>query len=199
MFTSRAEYRLSLREDNADLRLTEIGRRLGVVDDARWETFARKREAIALEQERLKSIWVNPQNLPPQQAIDLIGKSIEREHSLADLLRRPEITYTSLMALPGTTNAQVAEQVEIQAKYQGYIERQQTEIEHRAQQEDLHLPADLDYAQVRGLSIEVQQKLNRTQPETIGQASRVSGVTPAAISVLLVYLKRAAAALKKSA
>jgi tRNA uridine 5-carboxymethylaminomethyl modification enzyme len=192
-----------LREDNADLRLTEIGRRLGVVDDARWETFARKREAIALEQERLKSIWVNPQNLPPQQAIDLIGKSIEREHSLADLLRRPEITYTSLMALPGagpgTTNAQVAEQVEIQAKYQGYIERQQTEIEHRAQQEDLHLPADLDYAQVRGLSIEVQQKLNRTQPETIGQASRVSGVTPAAISVLLVYLKRAAAALKKSA
>ena len=203
MFTSRAEYRLSLREDNADLRLTEIGRRLGVVDDARWETFARKREAIALEQERLKSIWVNPQNLPPQQAIDLIGKSIEREHSLSDLLRRPEITYTSLMALPGagpgTTDAQVAEQVEIQAKYQGYIERQQTEIEHRAQQEDLHLPADLDYAQVRGLSIEVQQKLNRTQPETIGQASRVSGVTPAAISVLLVYLKRAAAALKKSA
>lgn len=203
MFTSRAEYRLSLREDNADLRLTEIGRHLGVVDDVRWEAFARKREEIALEQERLKSIWVNPQNLPSHQAIDLIGKSIEREHSLSDLLRRPELSYASLMALPGagpgTTDAQVAEQVEIQAKYQGYIERQQTEIEHRAQQEDLRLPADLDYAQVRGLSIEVQQKLNRAKPETVGQASRVSGVTPAAISVLLVHLKRAAAALKKSA
>ena len=137
------------------------------------------------------------------QAIDLIGKSLEREHSLADLLRRPEISYSSLMALPGagpgTTDPQVAEQVEIQAKYQGYIDRQKTEIEHRARQEDLRLPADLDYAQVRGLSIEVQQKLNRAKPETVGQASRVSGVTPAAISVLLVHLKRSAAALKKSA
>ena len=203
MFTSRAEYRLSLREDNADLRLTEIGRRLGVVDDQRWETFARKREEIALEQERLKSIWVNPQILPEQQAIDLIGKSLEREYSLSDLLRRPEVSYTSLMALPGagpgTADLQVAEQVEIQAKYQGYIDRQKTEIEHRAQQEDLRLPADLDYARVRGLSIEVQQKLNRAKPETVGQASRVSGVTPAAISVLLVHLKRSAAALKKSA
>jgi tRNA uridine 5-carboxymethylaminomethyl modification enzyme len=203
MFTSRAEYRLSLREDNADLRLTEIGRRLGVVDDQRWETFARKREEIALEQERLKSIWVNPQILPEQQAIDLIGKSLEREYSLSDLLRRPEVSYTSLMALPGagpgTTDLQVAEQVEIQAKYQGYIDRQKTEIEHRALQEDLRLPAELDYAQVRGLSIEVQQKLNRAKPETVGQASRVSGVTPAAISVLLVHLKRNAAALKKSA
>jgi len=203
MFTSRAEYRLSLREDNADLRLTEIGRRLGVVDDQRWETFARKREEIALEQERLKSIWVNPQILPEQQAIDLIGKSLEREYSLSDLLRRPEITYTNLMALPGagpgTPDVQVAEQVEIQSKYQGYIDRQKTEIEHRARQEDLRLPADLDYAQVRGLSIEVQQKLNRAKPETVGQASRVSGVTPAAISVLLVHLKRNAAALKKSA
>ena len=203
MFTSRAEYRLSLREDNADLRLTEIGRRLGVVDDQRWETFARKREEIALEQERLKSIWVNPQILPEQQAIDLIGKSLEREYSLSDLLRRPEISYISLMALPGagpgTADLQVAEQVEIQAKYQGYIDRQKTEIEHRAQQEDLRLPADLDYARVRGLSIEVQQKLNRAKPETVGQASRVSGVTPAAISVLLVHLKRSAAALKKSA
>jgi tRNA uridine 5-carboxymethylaminomethyl modification enzyme len=203
MFTSRAEYRLSLREDNADLRLTEIGRRLGVVDDRRWETFARKREEIALEQERLKSIWVNPQILPEQQAIDLIGKSLEREHSLADLLRRPEVSYNNLMALPGagpgTSDPQVAEQVEIQAKYQGYIDRQKTEIEHRARQEDLRLPADLDYAQVRGLSIEVQQKLNRAKPETVGQASRVSGVTPAAISVLLVHLKRTAAALKKSA
>ena len=141
--------------------------------------------------------------MPEQQAIDLIGKSLEREYSLSDLLRRPEITYTNLMALPGagpgTADAQVAEQVEIQAKYQGYIDRQKTEIEHRAQQEDLRLPADLDYSQVRGLSIEVQQKLNRAKPETVGQASRVSGVTPAAISVLLVHLKRSAAALKKSA
>lgn len=203
MFTSRAEYRLSLREDNADLRLTETGRQLGVVDDRRWEAFERKREAIALEQQRLKSIWVNPQNLPEQQAIDLIGKSIEREYSLHDLLRRPEVDYARLMTLPqaglGTADAQVAEQVEIQAKYQGYIERQHAEIEQRAQQEALRLPADLDYTQVRGLSIEVQQKLNRAKPETLGQASRVSGVTPAAISVLLVHLKRHTAALKKSA
>ncbi|MGA0116033.1 MAG: tRNA uridine-5-carboxymethylaminomethyl(34) synthesis enzyme MnmG [Burkholderiales bacterium] len=203
MFTSRAEYRLSLREDNADLRLTETGRRLGVVDDVRWEAFARKRDAIALEQERLKSVWVHPHNLSDQQAIDFIGKSIEREHSLADLLRRPEVTYAKLMDLPGagpgSADAQVAEQVEIQAKYQGYIERQRTEIDQRADQESRSLPADLDYAQVRGLSIEVQQKLNRAKPETIGQASRISGVTPAAISVLLVHLKRASANLKKSA
>ena len=203
MFTSRAEYRLSLREDNADLRLTEIGRKLGVVGDRRWEAYARKRDAIACEQERLKSVWVNPRNLTEQQAIDFIGKNIEREHSLADLLRRPEASYASLMKLPGagpgSDDPQVAEQVEIQAKYQGYIERQQTEIEHRSQQETLPLPADLDYTQVRGLSIEVQQKLNRAKPQTLGQASRVSGVTPAAISVLLVHLKRASAGLKKSA
>jgi tRNA uridine 5-carboxymethylaminomethyl modification enzyme len=203
MFTSRAEYRLSLREDNADLRLTEFGRRLGVVDDQRWETFARKREDIALEQERLKSVWVNPQMVSETQAIELIGKSLEREYSLSDLLRRPEVSYSALMALPGagpgTADPQVAEQVEIQAKYQGYIDRQNTEIEHRSRQEELRLPSDLDYAQVRGLSIEVQQKLNRAKPETVGQASRVSGVTPAAISVLLVHLKRHTAALKKSA
>ena len=203
MFTSRAEYRLSLREDNADLRLTEIGRRLGVVDDRRWETFERKREAIAREQERLKSTWVNPRQLTEQQAIDFIGKNIEREYSLSDLLRRPEVSYASLMALPGAgpgvDDPQVAEQVEIQAKYQGYIERQRAEIEHRAQQDELRLPADLDYSQVRGLSIEVQQKLNRARPETVGQASRISGVTPAAISVLLVHLKRISAVLQKSA
>jgi tRNA uridine 5-carboxymethylaminomethyl modification enzyme len=203
MFTSRAEYRLSLREDNADLRLTEIGRHLGVVDDLRWETFARKRDAIALEQERLKSVWVNPQILSAELATELLGKPLEREHSLADLLRRPELTYAALMTMPGAgpgvVDAQVAEQVEIQAKYQGYIERQKTEIEHRAQQDDLRLPADLDYTQVRSLSIEVQQKLNRAKPETIGQASRISGVTPAAISVLLVHLKHAAGALQKSA
>ena len=203
MFTSRAEYRLSLREDNADLRLTEIGRRLGVVDDRRWEVFDRKRESIAREQERLKSTWVNPRQLTEQQAIDFIGKNIEREYSLSDLLRRPEVSYASLMALPGAgpgvDDSQVAEQVEIQAKYHGYIERQRAEIEHRAQQDKLRLPADLDYTQVRGLSIEVQQKLNRARPETIGQASRISGVTPAAISVLLVHLKRISAVLQKSA
>ncbi len=203
MFTSRAEYRLSLREDNADLRLTETGRRLGLVDDRRWETYARKRDAIAREQERLKSVWVNPQIMSADQAIELFGRPLEREHSLADLLRRPEVTYPALMTLPGagpgTSDEQVAEQVEIQAKYQGYIERQRTEIEHRAQQEELPLPADLDYVQVRGLSIEVQQKLNHAKPETIGQASRISGVTPAAISVLLVHLKRSALAMKKSA
>jgi tRNA uridine 5-carboxymethylaminomethyl modification enzyme len=203
MFTSRAEYRLSLREDNADLRLTEIGRRLGVVDNLRWETFERKREAIAREQERLKSTWVNPRQLTEQQAIDFIGKNIEREYSLSDLLRRPEVSYASLMGLPGAgpgvDDMQVAEQVEIQAKYQGYIERQRVEIEHRAQQDELRLPIDLDYTQVCGLSIEVQQKLNRARPETVGQASRISGVTPAAISVLLVHLKRISAALQKSA
>ena len=203
MFTSRAEYRLSLREDNADLRLTEAGRQLGVVDDRRWAAYARKRDAIAREQERLKSVWVNPQTVQTSQAIEFIGKPMEREHSLADLLRRPEVTYAKLMNLPGTgpgvADESVAEQVEIQAKYQGYIERQRTEIAHRAQQDDLRLPADLDYTQVRGLSIEVQQKLNRAKPETLGQASRISGVTPAAISVLLVHLKRAALALQKSA
>jgi len=203
MFTSRAEYRLSLREDNADLRLTEAGRRLGVVDDQRWAAFARKRDAVAREQERLKSVWINPETLPRQQAIDLIGKTIEREYSLSDLLSRPEVSYDTLMQLPGAgpgvADEQVAEQVEIQAKYRGYIERQRTEIEHRAQQDELRLPADLDYAQVRGLSIEVQQKLNRAKPETLGQASRISGVTPAAISVLLVYLKHAASAFQKSA
>lgn len=204
MFTSRAEYRLSLREDNADLRLTEAGRRLGIVDDRRWDAFARKRDAIALEQQRLKSVWVNPKILPESQAIDLIGKSIDREHSLSDLLRRPEISYRTLMTLPGagpgTDDEQVAEQVEIQAKYQGYIERQRTEIEQRAQQDELRLPEDLDYMQVRGLSIEVQQKLHHAKPETIGQASRISGVTPAAISVLLVHLKKhASPALQKSA
>jgi tRNA uridine 5-carboxymethylaminomethyl modification enzyme len=203
MFTSRAEYRLSLREDNADLRLTEIGRHLGVVDDRRWEVFDRKRESIAREQERLKSTWVHPHQLTEQQAIDFIGKNIEREYSLSDLLRRPEVSYASLMALPGVgpgvDDPQVAEQVEIQAKYHGYIERQRAEIEHRAQQDELRLPADLDYTQVRGLSIEVQQKLNRARPETVGQASRISGVTPAAISVLLVHLKRISAVLQKSA
>ncbi len=203
MFTSRAEYRLSLREDNADLRLTEAGRRLGVVDDHRWVVFAAKRDAIAREQERLKSVWVNPALLPAAQATALLGKPLEHEHTLADLLRRPELSYAKLMTLPGAgpgvADTQVAEQVEIQAKYHGYIERQSVEIEHRAQQESLLLPADLDYAQVHGLSIEVRQKLSHVRPETVGQASRISGVTPAAIAVLLVHLKRMELMMKKRA
>ena len=194
MFTSRAEYRLMLREDNADLRLTETGRRLGLVDDARWAAFERKREAIALEQERLRSVWVNPRTLSVEAAERVLGKAIEREYTLADLLRRPDVTYASLMSLPaagpGVVDATIAEQVEVQAKYSGYIDRQREEVTQRAAQGSLRLPAGLDYGQVRGLSREVQQKLNRHKPESIGQAARVQGVTPAAISLLLVHLKR---------
>jgi tRNA uridine 5-carboxymethylaminomethyl modification enzyme len=197
MFTSRAEYRLSLREDNADLRLTEAGRRLGVVDDARWRAFEEKREAIAIEAERLKKTWVNPRLLPEADAMRVLGQPIEREYALHDLLRRPQVDYPNLMTLPGAgpavCDAQVAEQVEIQAKYQGYIERQQEEIARHHNNENLRLPADLDYAAVRGLSIEVQQRLNKQKPETVGQASRMTGVTPAAISVLLVHLKKGGA------
>jgi len=215
MFTSRAEYRLQLREDNADLRLTEIGRRLGAVDDIRWQAFEQKREAIAREMERLKSTWVNPKMLAEhgaaERAAEIVGQSVDREYPLYELLRRPEVTYASLMTLPGAAAdeavaEQVAEQVEIHAKYQGYIKRQQEEIERHGQHEETELPANLDYREVRGLSIEVQQKLNQHKPETIGQASRISGVTPAAISLLLVHLKRgfqkrgeAAAEEKKSA
>jgi tRNA uridine 5-carboxymethylaminomethyl modification enzyme len=197
MFTSRAEYRLQLREDNADLRLTETGRRLGVVDDVRWAAFERKREAIARETERLKSTWISPKILAQHgaeaHAADVLGQSLDREFALYDLLRRPDVTYGQLLTLPGAgepADETVAEQVEIQAKYLGYIKRQQEEIERHAQHEDTELPASLDYRQVPGLSIEVQQKLNQHKPETIGQASRISGVTPAAISLLLVHLKR---------
>ena len=201
MFTSRAEYRLSLREDNADLRLTEIGRKLGVVDDVRWAHFEQKREAIAREQERLKASWVNPSMLPEAAAISVLGQPIEREYSLIDLLRRPQVSYTSLMTLPGVgpgeADPQVVEQVEIQAKYAGYILRQQDEVERSRGQEELKLPLDMDYREVRGLSIEVSQKLNQNKPETLGQAGRISGVTPAAISLLLVHLKRGSK--KKSA
>jgi tRNA uridine 5-carboxymethylaminomethyl modification enzyme len=202
MFTSRAEYRLSLREDNADLRLTEKGRELGVVNDVRWAYFEQKREAIAREQERLKATWVNPRLLPEADALRVLGQPIEREHSLIDLLRRPQVTYASLMTLTGAGNAvtepQVVEQVEIQAKYAGYIDRQQDEVERSRSQEALKLPADLNYQDVRGLSIEVSQKLNQHKPETLGQAGRISGITPAAISLLLVHLKRGTAK-KKSA
>ncbi|WP_295625941.1 tRNA uridine-5-carboxymethylaminomethyl(34) synthesis enzyme MnmG [uncultured Nitrosomonas sp.] len=194
MFTSRAEYRLQLREDNADLRLTETGRKLGLIDDKRWAAFSAKQEAIEKEQHRLDSIRVLPGTLPEQDAIRVLGKSIEREYTLTELLKRPNVTYDSLMTLSGAgkpvVNAQVAEQVEIQAKYHGYIQRQQEEVSRQAQYENTLLPKDIDYCAVKGLSNEVQQKLNQHKPETIGQASRISGVTPAAISLLLVHLKR---------
>ncbi|HMN83587.1 MAG TPA: tRNA uridine-5-carboxymethylaminomethyl(34) synthesis enzyme MnmG [Burkholderiaceae bacterium] len=192
MFTSRAEYRLSLREDNADLRLTEVGRSLGCVDDARWAAFCRKRDALDAERERLRSTWVNPKVLPPERATELLGQPIEREYSLADLLRRPNVRYDALMKIagPGVDDPRVAEQVEIEAKYAGYIARQQDEIARHEHNEGLKIPADFDYAAVRGLSMEVRQKLIRHRPETVGQASRISGVTPAAVSLLLVYLKK---------
>jgi tRNA uridine 5-carboxymethylaminomethyl modification enzyme len=184
MFTSRAEYRLMLREDNADLRLTEAGRQLGLVDDARWDAFNRKRDAIVREQERLKSTYVSA--------------GFQQRHSLLDLLRRPDVTYASLVEEP-TVDLPVAEQVEIQAKYEGYIERQREEVERHSKLETLALPPEIDYCAVRGLSAEVQQKLNWHRPQTVGQASRISGVTPAAISLLLVHLKRGFQPHKKTA
>ena len=196
MFTSRAEYRLQLREDNADLRLTEKGRELGLVDDARWDAFCRKRDAIAAEAERLKSTWVRPQTLPEADAVRVLGKAIDHEYNLFELLRRPDVAYADLLTLPGAgeslADAQAVEQLEIQAKYQGYIDRQREEVAKAADYENLAIPADLDYAQVHGLSNEVRQRLARQRPETIGQASRLQGITPAAISLLLIHLKRSA-------
>lgn len=194
MFTSRAEYRLMLREDNADLRLTEIGRRLGVVDAQRWDAFSYKRDAIAREQERLKLTWIGPRNLSAIDSARIFGKPLEREYSLMELLRRPNVTYASLMGLPGAgpgiQDAGVADQIEIQAKYQGYIRRQQDEVAKTEHYESMRLPVDLDYGTVLGLSTEARQILRQHRPETIGQASRISGITPAAISLLLVHLKR---------
>lgn len=194
MFTSRAEYRLSLREDNADLRLTETGRKLGLVEDLRWDFFNRKRDAVTAEVERLKRSWLRPQTLPVAEAERVLGKPIEREYNLFDLLRRSDVAYDNLMTLPGApepiADAPAIEQVEIQAKYQGYIDRQQDEVERNLEAESLRLASDIDYANVRGLSKEVQQKLNQHKPETVGQAARLQGVTPAAISLLLVHLKR---------
>ncbi|HXL76337.1 MAG TPA: tRNA uridine-5-carboxymethylaminomethyl(34) synthesis enzyme MnmG, partial [Burkholderiales bacterium] len=184
MFTSRAEYRLMLREDNADLRLTEAGRQLGLVSDARWDAFNRKRDAVVREQERLKSTYVSA--------------GFQQRHSLLELLRRPDVTYASLVEEP-TVDLLVAEQVEIQAKYEGYIERQREEVERHSKLETLGLPPEIDYCAVRGLSAEVQQKLNRHRPQTVGQASRISGITPAAISLLLVHLKRGFQPHKKTA
>ena len=175
MFTSRAEYRLMLREDNADLRLTETGRRLGLIDDARWEAYCRKRDAIEKETQRLRTMYVST--------------SSHEKRSIYDMLRRPEQSYARLV--PGSElDAAIVEQIEIQAKYEGYIERQRAEVERNAEMEARELPADLDYRQVKGLSAEVQQKLDRHRPRTVGQAARISGVTPAAVSLLLVHLKR---------
>lgn len=201
MFTSRAEYRLSLREDNADLRLTEIGRELGLVDDARWDAFNRKRDAVQAEVQRLQSTWVNPRLLPDEAAESLLGKAIAREYSLADLLKRPNIRYETLMqalngegellAGPGVAADPVlAEQVEIQIKYEGYIARQRDEVQKHASHEQHPIPADIDYDAVTSLSFEVRQKLKTHRPETVGQAARMSGITPAAISLLLIHLKR---------
>ncbi|RYF83500.1 MAG: tRNA uridine-5-carboxymethylaminomethyl(34) synthesis enzyme MnmG [Comamonadaceae bacterium] len=197
MFTSRAEFRLQLREDNADMRLTETGRHLGLVDDARWDAFSRKRDAVSRETERLKSTWVNPRSLPASESERVLGKAIEHEYNLGDLLRRPNVSYASLLSLDGgkylpeiALAADAVEQVEIAAKYSGYIDRQHEEVQRAAHYENLRLPDDLDYAQVQALSIEVRQKLARQRPETLGQASRISGVTPAAISLLLVHLRK---------
>jgi tRNA uridine 5-carboxymethylaminomethyl modification enzyme len=204
MFTSRAEYRLQLREDNADLRLTEAGRRMGLVGDAQWELFSRKRDAVSRETERLKSTWVNPRIVSAAEAQRVLATGMEHEYNLGDLLRRPDVGYESLMSLEGgkwgsldvsretlgELFAPVVEQIEIAAKYSGYIERQKDEVERAAYYENLKLPAELDYMQVPALSIEVRQKLNKHRPETLGLASRISGVTPAAISLLLVHLKK---------
>jgi tRNA uridine 5-carboxymethylaminomethyl modification enzyme len=203
MFTSRAEYRLSLREDNADLRLTEIGRELGCVDDRRWAAFCRKRGAVEREMERLRSTWINPRLVAPAEAERILGKAIEREYTLSDLLKRPGVSYSRLLTLvsadgqplggPPAVDAedpQVAEQVEIATKYAGYIARQRDEVARHEAHESTRIPEALDYAEVAGLSFEVRQKLAAARPETVGQAARISGITPAAISLLLVHLKR---------
>ena len=200
MFTSRAEFRLMLREDNADMRLTEKGRELGLVDDARWGAFNRKRDAVSRETQRLRGIWVNPNNLPLAEAERVLGKAIEREYNLADLLRRPDVNYAGLMSLDGgkysTTEIKamedksVIEQIEITAKYAGYIDLQKVEVERAAHYENLKLPPELDYLQVQALSFEARQTLAKHRPETLGLASRISGITPATVSLLLVHLKK---------
>ena len=195
MFTSRAEYRLQLREDNADLRLTETGRMLGLVGDARWQRFEAKREAIARETGRLSALWATPANALGREVADTLGVQVSRETNVLDLIKRPELDYAKLVAVPsigpGVEDAQVAEQVEIGVKYAGYLDRQRDEIERQQRNESTQIPVGFDFAGVRGLSAEVQQKLERVQPETIGQAQRIPGMTPDAISLLLVHLERA--------
>lgn len=194
MFTSRAEYRLMLREDNADLRLTEKGRELGLVDDVRWAHFNNKVELIEKERQRLKDIWVHPKSEGHDEINQILSVPLSKEANGEDLLRRPEMDYQTLISLsrfaPGITDPQAADQVEIQVKYEGYIARQQEEIERQLRNENTLLPVDLDYKQVKGLSNEVMAKLNDHKPTSIGQASRISGITPAAISILLVWLKK---------
>ena len=194
MFTSRAEYRLMLREDNADLRLTETGRALGLIDDERWRIFDTKRHTIEAESQRLRDIWLRPETLSADMAQRVLGQPLSREANLLDLLRRPDVTYQALMSLPGVASPvsddKVTEQVEIQAKYSGYILRQQDEIARQRRHEDTLIPVEFDYHVVKGLSAEVQEKLVRLRPQTVGQAGRIPGVTPAAISLLLVYLKK---------
>lgn len=195
MFTSRAEYRLQLREDNADMRLTEDGYKIGLVGEEQWRMFNEKREAIEREIQRLKTTWYTPQKLAEDEQIRVFGQKLSREANLHDLLRRPNLDYAALMTLPDAQPEtaladSVVEQVEIQVKYQGYIDRQNEEIDSRRDIETLKLPEDIDYSKVKGLSAEVQQKLNQHKPETVGQASRISGVTPAAVALLMVHLKR---------
>lgn len=206
MFTSRAEYRLSLREDNADLRLTEIGRKLGLVDDDRWDAFSRKRDAIQAELERLRSSWVNPKVIAAHVSEELLGQTLDKEATAYDLLKRPKVDYAALMRAanvdgelvfgPGVSDPKVAEQVEIQVKYAGYIQKQAQDVERQRNQENLPIPADFDYDSVPSLSMEARHHLKRARPATIGQAGRVSGITPAAVSLILVQLKRLQAGAK---
>ena len=219
MFTSRAEFRLQLREDNADVRLTEVGRQLGLVDDARWGIFNRKRDAVSRETERLKSTWINPKNVSAPEAERVFGKALEHEYNLLELLRRPDVDYAALMSLESAKFANpvisstvdsvsretstksadlfetelakaVIEQIEIVAKYSGYIDRQHAEVEKALHFEGFKLPPEMDYAQVTALSIEARQTLAKHKPQTLGLASRISGITPATVSLLLVYLKK---------
>jgi len=204
MFTSRAEYRLSLREDNADIRLTELGRSMGLVDDARWDFYCRKQEAVSRETTRLLSTWVSPKTLSEEESTAVFGQPITHEYSLAELLKRPQVNYKNLVnsldrrwanqeeELDLPLQNQINEQVEIGIKYQGYIDRQALEIERHSYYEKLEIPSKLDYSDVSGLSNEVRQKLIAYKPQTLGQAARISGVTPAAISILLIHLKKGA-------